>query len=163
MKSDIKQINVKNNKNIIKTIVSNSSEDTENIAYEFASKIHSGDILALKGDLASGKTTFTKGFCKYFNVIENVTSPTYTIINEYSGDILIFHIDCYRINNTKELLNLGIEEYFDLDGIILIEWPEKILDFLPENTIIINFEHNNESNNKRIIKIKMNNNTKSKI
>jgi tRNA A37 threonylcarbamoyladenosine biosynthesis protein TsaE len=58
---------------------------------------------------------------------------------------------------------LGIEEYFDLDGIILIEWPEKILDFLPENTIIINFEHNNESNNKRIIKIKMNNNTKSKI
>ncbi len=152
-----------NNKKIIKTIISNSSKKTENIAYEFASKTHSGDVIALLGNLASGKTTFTKGFCKYFNVIENVTSPTYTIINEYSGDIPIFHIDCYRINNTKELLNLGIEEYFDLGGIILIEWPEKTLDFLPDNTIFINFEHNNKNNNERIIKIKMNNNTKSEI
>ncbi|MEA1986910.1 MAG: tRNA (adenosine(37)-N6)-threonylcarbamoyltransferase complex ATPase subunit type 1 TsaE [Candidatus Marinimicrobia bacterium] len=137
-----------------KTIISNSANETEKIAYELASQLKSGDTLALIGNLASGKTTFSKGFCKYFNVIENVTSPTYTIINEYTGDIPIFHIDCYRINNTQELLNLGIEEYFDFDGIMLIEWPEKILDFLPNDTIIINFAHHEKDDNKRIIKIK---------
>ena len=153
---------MKHNKIIIETIVSKSPKDTDKIAYEIASKTQPGDVLALIGDLASGKTTFTKGFCRYFNIIENVTSPTYTIINEYSGDIPIFHIDCYRIKNTKELLNLGIEEYFDFGGIILIEWPEKILDFLPKNTIIINFEYDKKNENRRIIKIEMNNN-KSKI
>ncbi len=145
------------NKITTKKIISDSPKNTEKIAYELASKTRPGNVFALIGNLASGKTTFTKGFCKYFNIIENVTSPTYTIINEYSGDIPIFHIDCYRISKTKELLDLGIEEYFDFGGIMLIEWPEKILDFLPKNTIIINFEYDKKNQNRRIIKIETNN------
>ena len=122
------------------------------IAYSIAGKLRSGDVLALKGDLASGKTTFTQGLSDYFEVEEDVTSPTFTLINEYQGKIPIYHLDCYRIYNVEELLMMGFEDYLNRDGIVIIEWPEIVEKLLPEETTIIDFKYG-PAENERIINI----------
>ena len=103
-----------------------TEEDTLNAGFEFAKTLKPGDIVTLDGDLGAGKTVFIKGICKFFNVTDYVVSPTYTIVNEYKGDMDIYHFDIYRIEEEEELYNIGFYEYLDNEGIKIIEWAEKI-------------------------------------
>lgn len=119
-----------------------------------ASKLNIGDIIVLSGDLGSGKTKFTEGFLRYYGVENEVYSPTFTIVNEYQcKNINIFHFDVYRLENPDDFLNIGGDEYFS-NGICIIEWGEKISDFLPKNYIQISFKRDfNNDNNTRILNI----------
>jgi len=89
-------------------------------------------VVAFFGNLGSGKTTCIRGICSGLGVTEIVTSPTFTLINEYTGTLPVYHFDFYRINSQDELIDLGLEEYFFGQGISLIEWPEIVMDILPK-------------------------------
>jgi len=131
---------------------SNSVEETIQIGKEFAKKLGIGDIICLEGDLGVGKTHFVKGVASYFGInTENVSSPTFTLINEYLGKIPVYHFDCYRIYKEQEALEIGIEDYLYGDGISIIEWPSKIKGLIPKDAIKIEFKHTGAS--KRSINI----------
>ena len=108
-------------------LISNNEIETKNIAKEYASKLDAGSIVLLEGDLGAGKTAFVKGVVEAFGDNANeVTSPTFTIVNQYSyGDNVIYHFDLYRIESVDELYNIGIEEYFYSGAICFVEWPER--------------------------------------
>ena len=110
-------------------IISKSAKQTEEIATEYAKTLVKGDVVVLAGDLGAGKTAFTKGVAKYFN-LDGVTSPTYAYLNVY-GD-LIYHYDCYRLSDGEDAERLGLTDYFGGDNICLIEWAENIADVLPD-------------------------------
>ena len=126
-----------------------NSHETEKLGVNFSSNISYGDIIALNGNLGAGKTTFVKGVLKGLNYKYDVTSPTYTLINEYDADYKIIHIDCYREKDINRWLNIGITDYFDSDCILFIEWYENIKSILPKNINIINFKMISE--NERLI------------
>lgn len=112
---------------------SSSVEETLQIAESYSKTVKPGDIICLKGDLGAGKTHFVKGFVRGFGILESeVSSPTFTIINEYHGELSVYHFDCYRLEHPEEALEIGAEEYFYGDGVCIVEWPERILDILPE-------------------------------
>ncbi|MCH9617196.1 MAG: hypothetical protein SP4CHLAM5_10990 [Chlamydiia bacterium] len=113
-----------------------------------AKEIKAGQIITLSGDLGAGKTTFTKMLCKHLSIPEMISSPTYTYLNIY--DDKVAHFDLYRLKSSEEFFGLGFEEYIGSAYIVIIEWPEKILTYLPENTIHICCKH---SGNKREISI----------
>ena len=115
--------------------ISSSEEETFKIGYELAKELKKGDVVAFFGDLGAGKTALTKGICGYFG-IEDVHSPTFTIVNEYCCDITIYHFDAYRIDS-QSWIDGGFDEYLFNDGICIIEWAENLVDILPENTIKI--------------------------
>jgi len=125
--------------NINKT--TKSSEETTEYAEKIAPNFISGCIYGFKGEIASGKTTFIKGLLSGLGYKDMVNSPTFTLMNEYNADCKVVHIDCYRENNIKRWIQLGIMEYFDSDSIILIEWPEIIDSILPDGIKYINFEN----------------------
>ena len=115
--------------------------DTEKLGIEFSKTISTGSIVALNGDLGSGKTTFVKGVLKGFNYNGEVTSPTYTLINEYEAKNRIIHIDCFREKNIDRWLNIGLIDYFTNENILFIEWPNHIKNILFSRKIIeLNFE-----------------------
>ena len=99
--------------------------------------IEAGDIITLDGDLAAGKTTFVKGILSGLNFENEVTSPTFTLINEYEAIHRVIHMDCYRENNLQRWINLGIQDYFYSDDVKLIEWPEIISPLIPKEHISI--------------------------
>lgn len=122
-------------------------------AKKIASMLHCGDSIVLSGDLGSGKTKFTEGFLSYFGLENEISSPTFTIVNEYCKDNLnIYHFDVYRLSSCDEFYAIGGDQYFD-NGICLIEWGEIINDALPSNYIHIVFERSLESENKRILNV----------
>ena len=121
-------------------ILTKHSIDTEKLGLQFSKKISSGDIITLNGNLGSGKTTFVKGVLKGLNYKNEVTSPTYTLINEYNADFNIIHIDCYREKNINRWLNIGLIDYFEGNNVLFIEWPENIKSILPKETNDIFFE-----------------------
>lgn len=134
---------------------SNSENDTKKFAKEFASKSKNGDVIVLSGDLGSGKTKFTEGFLSYFGLENEISSPTFTIVNEYhKNDINIYHFDVYRLEDSSEFYAIGGEEYFER-GICIIEWGELIQDALPKKYIKINFSRCPEDDNSRILNIKL--------
>lgn len=125
----------------MENVVSKSVDETLSIARKFAKTVKVGDVICLEGDLGAGKTHFVKGFVEAFDLSGNVvTSPTFTIINEYEGTLPIYHFDCYRLKNIDEALEIGVEEYLYGTGVCLIEWPEKISELIPVHSkrIIIN-------------------------
>ncbi|HCI69867.1 MAG: tRNA (adenosine(37)-N6)-threonylcarbamoyltransferase complex ATPase subunit type 1 TsaE [Bacteroidetes bacterium] len=125
---------------------SNSVNTTIKYGREFAKSLNIGDVVCLEGDLGAGKTHFVKGVASYFGINEEkVNSPTFTLINEYSGDIPIYHFDCYRIKSFYEAIEIGIEEYLYGDGVSIIEWPSKIKDLIPDNAIKIEIKHTGAS------------------
>ena len=133
--------------------ISNSENETIEIAKEFASKLKPTDIVVLSGNLGSGKTKFTEGILDYFGFKDEISSPTFTIVNEYKNDkIKIFHFDVYRLADLDEFYAIGGEEYFD-KGICIIEWGEQIEEALPKNYIKISFSRDDENENKRILTI----------
>lgn len=123
----------------MKILISKSEEETLTLGSDFGRKLKAGDLVALYGELGSGKTQFVKGICKTFDAKEAVTSPTFTIVNEYHGTapdsreaIRIFHIDLYRLNNTTEIFGIGFDDYLEAGGICLVEWAEKLDGIIPE-------------------------------
>lgn len=108
------------------------------------------------GDLGTGKTKFTQGILEFFNLADEISSPTFTIVNEYKNDdISIYHFDVYRLNNPNDFFDIGGDEYFG-NGICIIEWGEIINSILPPNTIFVNLKKDNLEPNKRIISIERN-------
>lgn len=127
-------------------IISTSEKQTQQIAFEYAKTLNRGDVIILNGDLGAGKTAFTKGIAKYFN-LDGVTSPTYAYLNVY-GDLL-YHYDCYRLSCGEDAVMLGLTDYFNGDNICIIEWAENIEDVLPENLKVVNITKIDE-NTRRI-------------
>jgi len=139
------------------TIISNSENDTKAIAKKLAGKLNKGDVIVLSGDLGSGKTKFTEGFLAFWNLENEISSPTFTIVNEYNTpEFNINHFDVYRLSDIDEFYAMGGMEYFE-SGISIIEWGEMIEDILPPHIKIV-FENNEKNENKRILKIEANNN-----
>lgn len=125
----------------INIIIKNENE-TRDFAYELAKVLRKGSILALIGDLGTGKTALTKYIAEALGSNELITSPTFTIVQEHKdGKLPIYHFDVYRINDTEEMFEIGYEEYFYGDGICIVEWADIIEDLIPEEAIIINIEY----------------------
>jgi len=144
---------------------SSSVEETQSIGFNFAKNLKKGDVIAFYGDLGVGKTEFIRGICKFYNISSGVSSPTYTIINEYEGNnenkpVKLFHLDLYRIKEAEELIYIGYHDYvFQDEGITLIEWAENSFDELPHKHIKVIIE-TTLKNDKRILKIKSLNRSK---
>lgn len=124
----------------MKEYVSVSPQNTQDIAAEVLLQLPQSAVLALEGDLGSGKTCFTQGLAIALGVRQAVTSPTFTLIREYKGERPLYHIDLYRLTDPDEVIALGLDEYFESDGITAIEWAERAGDLLPEHTVRISFE-----------------------
>jgi len=133
------------------TVVTESSEQTRALARDFAESLQAGDVLALHGDLGSGKTCFVQGLAEGLGVEDVVSSPTYLILHEYEGRIPLNHMDLYRLKSPGEVLAFGFEEYLEAAGVLAIEWPEKALDFLNEKAYHIYFELGDDPDRRRII------------
>jgi len=136
-------------------ITTKSADATRTFGKEFAAKLSGGDVVSLYGDLGSGKTQIVKGICLGLGVTQTVNSPTFIIVNEYSSGRFprIFHFDLYRMKTQDEILNMGFLDYIDSSSIVLIEWPERVEDLLPEGTIKIHIAHTVEEENSRWIKL----------
>ena len=132
-------------------LISNSNLDTVKIAKILAKFLKSGDTVVLTGELGAGKTKFTEGFLSYYNLQDEISSPTFNIVNEYKTPFsTIYHFDVYRLFDVDEFYAIGGEEYFD-KGICLIEWGEQIEDALPLEYIKITLKKNDENENTRIL------------
>ncbi len=116
--------------------ISHSVNETENFAYELASKITAPKVICLTGDLGAGKTAFTRGFARYFGIEKGVSSPTFIIMHRYEGSEVINHYDLYRLSDFDELLDIGFEEQIE-SGISIIEWPDSFMEYLPDDKIVV--------------------------
>lgn len=125
--------------------LSNSAFETENLARKFASKLKGNEVIAFYGDLGVGKTAFTRGVADFFGLKDEVSSPTFALVNEYSSEkVKIYHFDMYRINTFEDLESTGFFDYLER-GIILVEWSENIKEYLPENLIEIKISKTGEN------------------
>ena len=139
----------------MKTLKITSNNEAETLAFgkKLASFLKKGDTVVLTGELGSGKTKLTEGILTYYGLENEISSPTFTIVNEYiKDDINIFHFDVYRLEDSSEFYAIGGEEYFE-NGICIIEWGEIIQDALPKDYIHIQFERNDNDENTRILNI----------
>jgi len=130
-----------------------NEEATKQFGEAFASILEPGDLIGLDGDLGAGKTFISKAIIKSLGIEEYVTSPSYTIVNEYHGDKKIYHFDVYRIDDIDEMYEIGYEEYFFSDGICLVEWSSMIEELLPEAHYRMNLSMGSDFN-ERVIEIK---------
>ncbi len=134
--------------------VSHNEDETKKIASILASKLHIGDIIILSGDLGSGKTKFTEGFLSYWNLDSEISSPTFTIVNEHTKNSTnIYHFDVYRLEDIDEFYAIGGTEYF-INGISIIEWGELIEDILPQNYIKVSFSKDENDDSIRYLNFK---------
>lgn len=142
-------------------IISNSEKETKKIAKNFAKSLDSKSVIVLTGELGSGKTKFVEGFLSYFGLEKEISSPTFTIVNEYKKrNINIYHFDVYRLSDIDEFYEIGGDEYFD-KGIVLIEWGELIKEALPDDYIQITFSKNDLNENSRKLEISYLENSKN--
>src|SRR5690348_9486980 len=129
----------------VATFISNSPAETEALARRLAKDLLAGSVLALKGELGSGKTLFTQGLVAGLEGEATVTSPTFTIVHEYQGGRLpVYHFDFFRVENQASAGRLGLEDYFFSDGISVIEWADRFPDLIPEQARWISFEIKSE-------------------
>ena len=129
-------------------------DETEKFGIKLGKLLGPGDVVCLNGDLGAGKTTLTKSIGLGLGVQDYITSPTFSLINEYDGVYPVYHFDVYRLENTEELYDLGFDEYFYGKGVSIIEWADRIENFLPEERIVLDIE-NTENINERKIKIRI--------
>ena len=120
--------------------ISHSVKQTEEIAFKLARKLKQGDCIAYRGGLGAGKTAFTRGLAKGLGIEDDVMSPTFSLVNQYEGDVTLYHFDMYRIENEDDLYMTGFFDYLDSGGILAIEWSENITSALPEDTIYVTIE-----------------------
>ena len=134
--------------------ISHNENETKQIASLLASKLQRGDIVVLSGDLGSGKTKFTEGFLSHWGLEDEISSPTFTIVNEHKqNDTSIYHLDVYRLADMGEFYAIGGTEYFT-NGICVIEWGELIEDILPQNYIKISFSKDENDDSIRYLDFK---------
>jgi|GEM_PF-569341 len=129
---------------LVERFISRSASETHDFGFRFARTLQTGEVILFQGHLGSGKTTCIRGLCAGLGINEIITSPTFTLINEYRGRLPVYHFDFYRIRGFSELHDLGVEEYFQGDGVCLIEWPEVATPLLPASHRCIRFYHANE-------------------
>ena len=129
--------------------ITNSEKETLDIAYDLASKIEGNKVVCLNGELGAGKTVFVRGFCSFFGISE-ISSPTFTLVNEYNGSRPVFHFDVYRLSDEDEFYAIGGEEYFE-KGICIIEWSDVIEDAIPKDAIDVRIEKLDDNVRKIII------------
>ena len=121
-------------------IITYSPEETEQVGFSLGKQLQAGTILAYRGDLGAGKTAFTRGLARGLGCTEQVTSPTYTIVNEYlSGRLPLFHFDMYRLRSSDDLWGIGWDDYLDRDGVCAVEWSENVADAM-EDAILVTIE-----------------------
>ena len=121
--------------------VTQDPQETIQLGEHFATFVEKGDVFSFVGELASGKTTFIKGILKGLNFDKPVTSPTFTLVNEYDAIFPVIHIDCYREDEEERWIKLGMNDYMDEENVVIIEWADKMKSLLPVNTIQIQFSH----------------------
>lgn len=118
--------------------ITKNEGETLAVAHELAKKIFGNRVVCLNGELGAGKTVFVRGFCEEFGIFE-ISSPTFTIVNEYVGDKTVFHFDVYRLANEDEFYAIGGDEYFE-KGICIIEWSDVVLDAIPDDAVDVRIE-----------------------
>ena len=136
------------------TVQTSSEAETKELGRALGSNLRQGDILALTGDLGAGKTHFTMGVAKSLQITDYITSPTFTIVNEYrNGRLPLFHFDAYRLGDSEELMEIGFEEYMTAGGVILIEWADIVAEILPAETLWIQIQRQDmvDMNSRRIV------------
>ncbi|WP_077620345.1 tRNA (adenosine(37)-N6)-threonylcarbamoyltransferase complex ATPase subunit type 1 TsaE [Bacillus sinesaloumensis] len=126
--------------------VTNTPDETGSFSYRLAQRLSPGDVITLEGDLGAGKTTFTKGLAKGLGITRTVNSPTFTIIKEYKGSLPLYHMDVYRLEHSDE--DLGFDEYFNGEGVTVVEWAHLIKDQLPQDRLTIKIEHQGDMKRK---------------
>jgi tRNA threonylcarbamoyladenosine biosynthesis protein TsaE len=130
----------------VKELVTKTPEETQEIAEKIGEMVEAGNVITLQGDLGTGKTTFTKGLANGLDVKRNVNSPTFTIMKQYQGRIPLYHMDVYRLEDSDE--DIGFSEYFDGDGVAVVEWADFIEEYLPEERLEIRLSYLGESSRK---------------
>ncbi|MBO5688556.1 MAG: tRNA (adenosine(37)-N6)-threonylcarbamoyltransferase complex ATPase subunit type 1 TsaE [Lentisphaeria bacterium] len=127
--------------------ISRSEADTTAFAGQLCKALPDGGVIALYGDLGAGKTVFARGFARALGITEPVSSPTYTILQEYPapGNRYLYHLDLYRISDERSALAFGVDEYLESGEYVLIEWPERITGILPDNTLKLKITHTGET------------------
>lgn len=133
--------------------ISHSAEETERFGEALAASLRPGTVLAYTGTLGMGKTAFTRGLARGLGCHGRVTSPTFTVVNEYEGKIPLFHFDMYRLSSSDELFDIGWEDYLARGGVCAVEWSERVTDALPEDTVFVNIARHAENENWRIITV----------
>ena len=134
--------------------LTNCEQETEALGCRLAQRLKPGDVIAFTGDLGAGKTAFTRGLARGLGVTERVTSPTFTIVNEYEGGRLpLFHFDMYRLGSSDELFDIGWEDYLARGGVCAVEWSEIVDDAIEGGAIRVDIRRG-DSDNQRIITIK---------
>lgn len=131
-------------------IASYHEEKTFQLGYKLGTLLQQGDVVCLTGDLGAGKTTLSKAIAKGLGVEEDVTSPTFTLLHEYSGRLPLYHFDVYRIQRIEEMEDLGYEEYFYGDGVCIIEWASKIEELIPEEHLWIHIAKGSGAHDREI-------------
>jgi tRNA threonylcarbamoyladenosine biosynthesis protein TsaE len=128
--------------------ITNSPEQTEEIGIRLAEQLNPGTVIAFRGDLGAGKTAFTRGLARGLGIVDPVTSPTYTIVNEYlDGRLPLFHFDMYRLHSADDLFDIGWDDYLERGGICAVEWSENVADAL-EDPLIVTIEKVDETTRK---------------
>lgn len=130
--------------------LSHSPEETEQLGEQLGRTLHPGSVVAYRGDLGMGKTAFTRGLARGLGCTCRVTSPTFTIVNEYSGALPLFHFDMYRLDSSDELFDIGWEDYLSRGGVCAVEWSERVEDALPDDTLWVSIARGNGENDRII-------------
>ena len=133
--------------------LSHSVGETEEIGCRLGESLSPGTVLAYRGDLGMGKTAFTRGLARGLGCQDRVTSPTFTIGNEYEGRVPLFHFDMYRLEDADALFDIGWEDYLDRRGVCAVEWSERVTEALPEDTLYVTIRRHPEHENWRIITV----------
>lgn len=136
----------------MQSFVSHSEADTAKIAADFAKTLRPGDVIAFSGGLGAGKTTFTRYLCEALDCRDDVSSPTFALVHCYRAKMPIYHFDMYRISGLDNLYSTGFFDYLDAGGIIIIEWSENVLEFLPEDMIRIDIKRLGDSEREITVK-----------
>ena len=133
----------------------NSDKETQSFARNLSKKIPPGTVIALIGNLGTGKTTFAKGFARGLNIQDSIVSPTFKLVSEYNGDHRLYHIDCYRLKGSNDFLNIGGEQFInDFNSIALIEWADLIKSLWGKDWCFIYFDRLKNKPNARVLKLK---------
>lgn len=130
--------------------LSHSPEETEHLGEQLGRTLRPGSVVAYRGDLGMGKTAFTRGLARGLGCTCRVTSPTFTIVNEYSGALPLFHFDMYRLDSSDELFDIGWEDYLSRGGVCAVEWSERVEDALPDDTLWVSIARGNGENDRII-------------
>ncbi len=127
-----------------------SAAETEALGEKLAAHLQGGDVVAYRGGLGMGKTAFTRGLARGLGYEGRVTSPTFTIVNEYMGRLPLFHFDMYRLGDSEELFDIGWEDYLDRGGVCAVEWSENVSDALPQGTVYVEIRREAEQDSRVI-------------